>query len=37
MKGPKHKTKFKVGDRINDKFTLLSNFCRKTTIKGKNE
>ena len=37
MNGPKHKTKFKVGDRINDKFTLLRNYSRKTTVKGKNE
>lgn len=35
--GIKHKSKYKIGDRINDKFTLIENFSRKTTIKGKNE
>lgn len=32
-----HKTRFKSGERINDSFTLIENFSRKTTIKGKNE
>ena len=34
--GPTHKTKYKPGDRINDKFTLIRNYCRPTTVKGKN-
>lgn len=34
--GPKHKTKYKEGDRINDSFTLVRNYRRKTTIKGRN-
>ncbi len=34
--GPQHKTKYKVGDRINDRFTLVRNYCRPSTIKGKN-
>lgn len=35
--GPKHKTNFKEGDRINDSFTLIKNYSRPTTEKGKNE
>lgn len=35
--GPKHKTNFKEGDRINDCFTLIRNYSRPTTEKGKNE
>jgi len=27
----KHQTRFKIGDRINDSFTLIENFCRPTT------
>lgn len=35
--GIMHKSRFKSGERINDAFTLIENFSRKTTIKGKNE
>lgn len=34
--GPTHKTKYKEGDRINDRFILIKNYCRKSTVKGKN-
>jgi len=27
----KHQTRFKVGERVNDCFTLVENFCRPTT------
>lgn len=32
-----HKSRFKPGEKINNAFTLVENFSRKTTIKGKNE
>lgn len=35
--GIMHKSRFEPGQRINDSFTLVENFSRKTTIKGKNE
>lgn len=35
--GIMHKPRFNPGDRINNAFTLIENFSRKTTIKGKNE
>ena len=35
--GIKHKSKYQVGDRINESFELIENFSRKTTVKGKNE
>lgn len=35
--GVKHQTKFKVGDRINDCFTLIKDICKPTTIPGKNQ
>ena len=35
--GIKHKSKYQVGDRINDSFELIENFSRKTIVKGKNE
>lgn len=35
--GKMHESRFVPGQRINDSFTLIENFSRKTTIKGKNE
>lgn len=35
--GKMHQSRFKIGDRINNSFTLVRNYMRKTTIKGKNE
>jgi len=34
--GPTHKTKYKEGDRVNEHFILIENYCRKSTVKGKN-
>lgn len=34
--GKKHETKYKEGDRINDSFTLVKNYSKKTKLKGRN-
>jgi len=35
--GKMHESRFVPRQRINNAFTLIENFSRKTTIKGKNE
>lgn len=31
-----HKSRFNAGEIINESFTLIRNYSKKTTIKGKN-